>query len=261
MAPITVLIEPLTPRAFAPFGTVIQNPARTGDPTTSGEVANQGTAVKYPDISSLESNYQLAPSGKPGRPSLTLFACAPRPLRRLARAAMLDVPMLERHPYTTQTFVPLGVAPRDRGASCYVVVVAPTAAWPREEQPAEDTGGGGAFPTAEDVVGEITRGRPAPFTNEPGPSVRPLLADHRPRQHADRPDVGRARAFLARGDQAVTYAAGTWHAPMAVVGRRPVDFVVCQFVNGVGGEDCEEIELRQRVAVDVGSVGARLAKL
>jgi ureidoglycolate lyase len=261
MAPITVLIEPLTPRSFAPFGTVIQNPARTGDPTTGGEEANQGTAVKYADISALESHYQLAPSGKPGRPSLTLFACGPRPLRREARAAMMDVRMLERHPYTTQTFVPLGAAPRDRRASCYVVVVAPTTTRPREEQPAEETGGAGAFPTAADVVGEITRGRPAPFTNGLGPSVRPLLAGRRPQQHTDRPDVGKVRAFLGRGDQAVTYAAGTWHAPMAVVGRRPVDFVVCQFVNGVGEEDCEEVELQERLAVDVGSVGARLARL
>ena len=255
MAPITVLIEPLTPRSFAPFGTVIQNPARTGDPTTGGEEDNQGTAVKYADISALESHYQLAPSGKPGRPSLTLFACAPRRLRREARAALMDVPMLERHSYTTQTFVPLGAAPRDRGASRYVVVVAPTTTRPREEQPAEETGGVGAFPTAADVVGEITRGRPAPFTNGLGPSVRRL------HQRTDRPDVGKVRAFLGRGDQAVTYAAGTWHAPMAVVGRRPVDFVVCQFVNGVGEEDCEEVELQERLAVDVGSVGARLARL
>jgi ureidoglycolate lyase len=258
MAPLTVLIEPLTPRAFAPFGTVIQNPARTGSPTASGEEANQGTAVRYPDISALESHYQLAPSGKPGRPSLTLFACAPRRLRREARAALMDVPMLERHSYTTQTFVPLGVAPRDRGASCYVVVVAPTTTRPREEQRAE-RGGVRAFPTAADVVGEIMV--TTPFTSGLGPSVRPLLADRRPQPHADRPDVGKVRAFLGRGDQAVTYAAGTWHAPMAVVGRRSVDFVVCQFVNGVGDEDCEEVELRERLAVDVGSVGARLARL
>jgi ureidoglycolate lyase len=211
MPPITIPIEPLTPRAFAPFGQVIQNPARTGDPAT-GEAANQGTAVKYPDISPLASRYHLAPSRRPARPALTLFACAPRALRAEGRAAVLDVPVLERHPYTTQTFVPLGVAaPRDRRAGCcYVVVVAP---------------------------------------------------ERRDEGRRGRPDVPRARAFAARGDQAVTYAAGTWHAPMAVVGRRAVDFVVCQFVNGDEGEDCEEVAVVERLAVDVGGVGARLARL
>lgn len=48
---------------------------------------------------------------------------------------------------------------------------------------------------------------------------------------------------MATGNQAVTYGAGTWHAPMVVVGDRPVDFVVVQFANGVGIEDCQEISL------------------
>lgn len=67
--------------------------------------------------------------------------------------------------------------------------------------------------------------------------------------------MNRIEAFVARGDQAVTYAPGTWHAPMIVVGSRRVDFVVVQFGNGVDGDDCEIVEVGGEVGVDVGGVG------
>ncbi|KAL9058612.1 MAG: hypothetical protein Q9162_001619 [Coniocarpon cinnabarinum] len=57
------------------------------------------------------------------------------------------------------------------------------------------------------------------------------------------PDLSNLRAFVAQGDQAVTYAAGTWHAPMIVLGGTSINFVVWQYANGVAGEDCEEIHL------------------
>lgn len=41
----------------------------------------------------------------------------------------------------------------------------------------------------------------------------------------------------------MTYSAGTWHAPMVVVGEQRVDFVVTQFANGVADEDCQEVVL------------------
>jgi len=64
---------------------------------------------------------------------------------------------------------------------------------------------------------------------------------------------------VARGDQAVTYAPGTWHAPMVVVGRQRVDFVVTQFVNGVPQDDCQEVLLGENhVAVDLEALGLRL---
>jgi len=65
------------------------------------------------------------------------------------------------------------------------------------------------------------------------------------------PDLDHVRAFIARGDQAVTYAAGTWHAPMVVLGPRRVDFVVTQFVNGVPEEDTQEVAFREGIVVDV----------
>jgi len=58
------------------------------------------------------------------------------------------------------------------------------------------------------------------------------------------PDLDRIQAFIARGDQAVTYGPGTWHAPMVVLGEKAIDFVVVQYANGVGEEDCQEVEIQ-----------------
>lgn len=57
------------------------------------------------------------------------------------------------------------------------------------------------------------------------------------------PDLSKIRAFVARGDQGVTYGPGTWHAPMVVLGRESIDFVVVQYMNGVSNEDVQEVEL------------------
>ena len=49
------------------------------------------------------------------------------------------------------------------------------------------------------------------------------------------------KGFLARGSQAVTYGVGTWHAPMIVVGKQEVVFLVTQFTNGIADDDCQEV--------------------
>ena len=60
----------------------------------------------------------------------------------------------------------------------------------------------------------------------------------------------------------MTYGAGTWHAPMIVIGDRAIDFVVVQFANEVGNEDCQEVVLqagegaREGVVVVVDEDGA-----
>ena len=41
---------------------------------------------------------------------------------------------------------------------------------------------------------------------------------------------------------------------MAVIGDRPVDFVVVQFANGVGIEDCQEVELKAAKGAEEGIV-------
>ena len=61
------------------------------------------------------------------------------------------------------------------------------------------------------------------------------------------PDLANLCAFLADGSQAVTYGPGTWHAPMVVLGDKAIDFVVVQYANGVGDEDCQEVLLKNEV--------------
>lgn len=157
---------------------------------------------------------------------MTMFSCFPRALRTatttsntaVEKKKVFDVGILERHPFTTQTFTPLGLSyDDDKDETCFLVIVAPT------------------------LKGEVVTA-----TTESGEKV----------SIRDPPDLGRLRAFVASGGEAVTYGAGTWHAPMVVVGKRRVDFVVVQFANGVGDEDCQEVCFKEGVVVDLGGVRA-----
>lgn len=53
------------------------------------------------------------------------------------------------------------------------------------------------------------------------------------------PDLSTLKAFTVRGNQAVTYARGVWHAPM-VVTKGTINFAVLISENGVPSEDCVE---------------------
>lgn len=225
---LCVPAEPLTTAAFAAFGDVMENPRPDVQPSQFGEVfgrgnssssssteahhafspvsANQGSAIKYQHVSRLADRYVSAgaPSGRPSAAVANVFVCAARPLlaedETLSSSSTLGlfpVTILERHPYTTQTFVPLTGG--GGGHTRYLVIVAPTV----------DNG------SSTDS------------------------------SHRGPPDVARLRAFVARGDQAVTYGAGTWHAPMAALGTpgTSVAYAVFQFANGVGPEDCQEMVL------------------
>jgi ureidoglycolate lyase len=128
-----------------------------------------------------------------------------RPTRQSASEGSFPVEILERHPFTTQTFIPLGLSPAETHEARYLVIVAPTL----------------PSTSADEIL-------PVPSTGDlPGRGL---------------PDLTRVKAFMAKGSQAVEYGAGTWHAPMVVVGKRAVDFVVVQFVNGVAIEDCQEVD-------------------
>ncbi|KAI0551967.1 ureidoglycolate hydrolase [Xylaria curta] len=217
--PLTITAAPLTRDAFAPFGDVIANPRPESRPSNTapdaiarGELpcgavsANQGTAIQYRAIASMRNLYSSAPSGKVGSPRMTMFVCGARALvsRDGGEADGVQIKILERHPFTSQTFIPLTAD----GTKRYLVVVAPT-----------------LDPTGED------ESLPAP--RDAGLPGRGL------------PDVRRLVAFVATGEQAVTYAAGTWHAPMIALGpsNSTVDFVVVQFANDVPVEDCQEVAL------------------
>lgn len=224
--------EPLTPKAFSPFGTAITSPL----PATRSSIlksaslpqplhppyqphpvlANQATALKYSPISPLVNNYPDAPSRGPGRPLVSMFSCFPRQLDRVGN---FNVRILERHPFTTQTFVPLGVATNDPDIR-FLIIVAP--------------------PLLDSLPTKTTSGN--------------SIQVYQP------PDICNMKAFVAHGGQAVTYGVGTWHAPMVVLGRQRVDFVVTQFVGGVADEDCHEVQVEEGIVVRTGA-GQMMSKL
>jgi ureidoglycolate lyase len=298
---IRIPIELLTPTAFAQFGTVIENPSTSPSaklpipnrvPSPDAVSANQGSATKYLDVTHMSNLYTLAPSKKPARAVMNMFVCSPRNLRPHEPSMsmpsswgdldldedededgngdclkqLLDVTILERHPFTTQTFIPMGLSQQDKHTQ-YLVIVAPTlpasASRRRTDRPPP-------YPTPHierkrNIMDIFARARPSPFTNETTPTQSHFSRLHpsaRPKGPG-LPDLKNLRAFVATGAQAVTYGAGTWHAPMIVIGDRPIDFVVVQFANDVGNEDCQEILLKSDdtasegvvVMVDTNSAG------
>lgn len=231
-ADIVVTAEPLTGQAFSPFGEVIQNPRPDVHPSRFADAgplpldavsANQGSAIKYQHVTRMVNRYEHAPSGKPGAAVMNMFVCAARALKTTPAAVtrVFEVNILERHPFTTQTFSPLSTS-GSRGPSSkegYLVIVAP-----RLERPSALSSGGQS-------TGDVSAGMSS------APGIDYAGSDH------DQPDPTRLKAFIATTDQAVTYGAGIWHAPMVALGPEgsTVDFVVTQFANGVGIEDCEEV--------------------
>jgi ureidoglycolate lyase len=91
---------PLSAEAFAPFGRVVTAGLQPGSP------ANQGTAVRFDFCAELASTRPQA------RPNLAVFRSVPKSLPH-------EVLLLERHPCSTQVFIPMIV-------SRYLVCVAPT---------------------------------------------------------------------------------------------------------------------------------------
>lgn len=264
---IRISAEPLTQASFAQFGTVVENPTRSHYPASDppqAVAANQGTAVKYLDVTHVSNFYQHAPSKKPAKVVVNMFVCSPRKLRSVEPATsnsasesntdqadqagrhLFDVNILERHPYTSQTFIPLGLSPQDKTTQ-YLVIVAPTLPTPKTRK---DLNRLMAYPLREprrrrSLLDVFAKARPSPFTNEASPPIPDATQDpsQQNRKGPGLPDLNSIKAFVATGNQAVTYGAGTWHAPMVVIGEGSVDFVVLQYANAVGQEDCQEVEL------------------
>ncbi|KAK0616230.1 ureidoglycolate hydrolase, partial [Immersiella caudata] len=223
---LVVDAEPLRPSSFSPFGDVVENPQPQLHPSSAASTlakpynipfnpiaANQGTAIKYQHVTPLVDLYAQARSRRPSIAVTNMFICASRKLLTSRKDdRVYPVTVLERHPFTTQTFIPLsGTTYR------YLVIVAPTLP-----------------PSSKD------KHLPVPTI----PTTNPHARNHK-LPGRGLPDSTRLKAFIATTDQAVTYGAGTWHAPMAVLGEEgtKVDFVVVQFANGVGVEDCQEVFL------------------
>jgi ureidoglycolate lyase len=280
---VFVTAKPLTRESFAAFGDVIANPRPDVVPSPSAALpslrlpfqavtANQGSAIKYQHVTRPLNLYDQAPSRVRAVGIASMFVCAAgrledreavlpggrgrgggavargEGLSANASASLAGVParavgaetgreagyfvveILERHPFTTQTFVPLTTAPE----GTYLVIVAPSLPSSAADQ---------SLPVPKVADGATLPGRGLP-------------------------DLQRLQAFIATAGQAVTYGAGTWHAPMVALGREgtALDFVVFQAANGVAIEDCQEVVFvseeapRPRVMVEVPS-GSRLSKL
>jgi ureidoglycolate lyase len=223
VTPRVIEAEVLSQKTFTDFGTVIENPAPSLIPSLkitsfppNAVQANQGSALKYLDVTQMVDLYGSAPSHKPAKAVMNMFVCAQRPLlpsQQAGVAGNFPVKILERHPFTTQTFIPLGLSSFEAHKARYLVIVAPSLSPSSSDE-------GLPVPTPTQTNGRL-----------PGRGL---------------PDLTNLRAFVANGAQAVTYGVGTWHAPMVVIGRNPIDFVVVQFANGVAIEDCQEKELEER---------------
>lgn len=245
---LNLSVQPLTQDAFAEFGTVVENPVGATGRSQQPKVvkANQGSALKYIDVSHVTNYYHLAPSGNPARAVMNMFVCSPRQLQANSsglnitqeRTSKFPVQILERHPFTPQTFVPLGLAAVDV-TTAYLVIVAPTCK--TTDQPLLYPQ---HVPKQQRSWTEIFfRAQPSPVDNSTPSSPESSPEPQLPKGPGE-PDLTRARAFLANGSQAVTYGPGTWHAPMVVLGAKAIDFVVVQYSNDVGLEDCQEVEIR-----------------
>ncbi|OBW69456.1 MAG: EF-hand [Aureobasidium pullulans] len=251
---LNIPVVPLTQDSFAPFGTVVENPANATGRSQELKVvkANQGSALKYIDVSHVSNFYHLAPSSKPARAVMNMFVCSPRQLESASsgsdigqeQKSKFPVQILERHPFTPQTFVPLGLA-ADDAATVYLVIVAPTLPFPSKTTDRPLPYPDHAPRRRRSLTEILTRAQPSPFNNSDGSSSS---SDSSPGPQLPKgpgePDLSRAHAFLANGSQAVTYGPGTWHAPMVVLGAKAIDFVVVQYANDVGLEDVQEIEIR-----------------
>lgn len=183
-----VVAEPLTPKAFAPYGGVISADHQMADVKSSS--ANYGTATKLHRVAPIVNNFSKCKSGTPESPRWNVFRCsAPKHLIQHAdgQCKRYKAKVLERHPYSTQTFVPMG---QPLNKDSFVVIVATT------------------DPSSSDKL----------------------------------PDPASVKAFVCKGNQSVTYGAGTWHAPMVVIdeGIAHIDFAVFIYENGVADEDCQE---------------------
>lgn len=91
--------QPLTQEAFAPFGDVIETEG------ARSFLINDGMCERFDDLAAVD----VLEAG--GRPLISIFRCKPWPLP-------LTVRLLERHPLSSQAFIPLSADP-------FLVVVAP----------------------------------------------------------------------------------------------------------------------------------------
>src|SRR5262249_28318388 len=126
-------VTPLSRAAFAPFGDVIEMEGARHYPI------NGGYAERYHDLARIECTAQG------GRPLLSIFRAKPFPLP-------LHITVMERHPISSQAFMPMGTAK-------FLIVVA---------EPSEK-------PEASDLRAFVTSGHQG-INYRPGTWHHPLVA-------------------------------------------------------------------------------------
>lgn len=204
---VQVVAEELTAAAFAPFGSVVANPRPDVVP------GRDDHSLLPPNAASANqgSAIQYRDAGRvcnlyPGGRGEARMSVFVCAARGGDEGA--DSAQLAVRFLERHPFTTQTFSPLRSSARAYLVVVAPS-------RPASPDGPGADLPRP-------TGGREA----------------------GGLADLGRARAFVASDAQAVTYGAGTWHAPMVVLGPAgaALAFVVTQFASGVPAEDCHLVE-------------------
>ncbi|KAI7834127.1 ureidoglycolate hydrolase [Kickxella alabastrina] len=114
----SITVEPLTIESFQPYGDVIQLEGHKNI-----VIANQGTAKRVNHVAKLGNLRRCTgPALQSAQPNMCIFSSAPRP----TSGGRLKINLLERHPYSTQVFMPIhqqGVKV-DPDSPCYLVIVA-----------------------------------------------------------------------------------------------------------------------------------------
>ncbi|KAJ2549673.1 hypothetical protein EV175_004357 [Coemansia sp. RSA 1933] len=114
-----IAVEQLTIDAFKPYGDVIQL-----EGNKNVVIANQGTAKRVNYVAKLENwRSSESPALQSARPNMCIFSSAPRP----TISGRFQVKLLERHPYSSQVFMPIhqhGEKNIDPNEACYLVIVA-----------------------------------------------------------------------------------------------------------------------------------------
>ncbi|KAJ1667128.1 Allantoicase [Coemansia sp. RSA 1813] len=114
-----IAVEQLTIDSFKPYGDVIQL-----EGNKNVVIANQGTAKRVNYVAKLENwRESESPALQRARPNMCIFSSAPRP----TISGRFQVKLLERHPYSSQVFMPIhqhGEKNTDPNAACYLVIVA-----------------------------------------------------------------------------------------------------------------------------------------
>ncbi|KAJ3016892.1 Ureidoglycolate lyase [Thoreauomyces humboldtii] len=112
-------VAPLTREAFAPFGDVI-----SALPKPS-HAANQGTAQRSNNVATI-TNLRTGPENS-AVANLCVFRCTPpQSCSSSSTAPSFTIKLLERHPYSTQFFVPMTAPSRTARGAAYLVIVCGT---------------------------------------------------------------------------------------------------------------------------------------